>query len=524
MKNKLFKSIAALLIVSMFIPCISVMAEDVDFDNNENYESSEYYEYSEDYGYYDDYDPLYEYIRETPENQLTEYFKLYKAAREGIITVFYNGTPIEFPYGKPQIYEGRTMVPVRQTLETMGAEVTYEDQIVRAKKGDITLEYKLNSDSVKKTVGDESETIKFDVPTIVTEEGSSLVPVRFFAEALGLSVTWDDSLKSVIIMDFGAYIDELFDKAPVIEKLLSLGLKSPESYRYNGIINCKLNFESEYLFSTEKINGNIEIKVNEVSNKNLSKGNISIVLSDSLITEILYEIEEVEELKFYQNILKNLNFKYVVEKDKNITYFHSDIIKAIADHSNLNFGEDFKNTWIKFDLNKYYENMGIDLAQLSSLNSIDSKDTLISVLNSNTYDYFSMKEIDNLFDIISEVLGNDNLKLESSENNTYKMIVDIDTDDFIGIIKKSMENQGYELTEEDLAELETLVYEIKGSSTIKDGITTDSTASIVFYINSNGQVISFDVTADEKYTDINNVNETIEVPTQVLDLLKLFDL
>jgi hypothetical protein len=42
------------------------------------------------------------------------------------ITVQYNGENVVFEDAKPKIIDNRTMVPFRQILETMGAEVSYD--------------------------------------------------------------------------------------------------------------------------------------------------------------------------------------------------------------------------------------------------------------------------------------------------------------------------------------------------------------------------------------------------------------
>lgn len=115
--------------------------------------------------------------------------------KNNTITVELYGKPLEFEV-QPQIINGRTMVPLRTIFEAVGLKVDWNPvmrQVMGTKDGvRITL-----------TIGRQEAFIngKLEIldaaPVIVN--GSTLVPVRFIAEATGLDVEWDERTRTVKI-------------------------------------------------------------------------------------------------------------------------------------------------------------------------------------------------------------------------------------------------------------------------------------------------------------------------------------
>lgn len=63
-----------------------------------------------------------------------------RPARPSGVSVQVNGKNVTFPNASPAVINGRTMVPMRAVLETLGAEVDYdgETKTVQAKLGDVS--------------------------------------------------------------------------------------------------------------------------------------------------------------------------------------------------------------------------------------------------------------------------------------------------------------------------------------------------------------------------------------------------
>ena len=116
-------------------------------------------------------------------------------ADNGEIGVYLDAVKIEFDV-KPQIIDGRTMVPIRAIFEKMGAVVEWDASTSSAicTKDDAVVKMTVNSTDMY--VND--RLIQMDTCPVVID-GRTLAPVRYVAEAFGANVQWDQNSNSVII-------------------------------------------------------------------------------------------------------------------------------------------------------------------------------------------------------------------------------------------------------------------------------------------------------------------------------------
>lgn len=98
----------------------------------------------------------------------------------------------------PLIVNQRVLVPMRNIFEDLGAGVTWNpvDKTITATKGSDTLILQLNT---TKAILNGTEIQLSEAPTII--KGKTMVPVRFIAESLGVTVNWDRATKTVAIQD-----------------------------------------------------------------------------------------------------------------------------------------------------------------------------------------------------------------------------------------------------------------------------------------------------------------------------------
>lgn len=122
------------------------------------------------------------------------------------ITVKIDGNKIEFET-EPQIYEGHTMVPMRKIFETLGAQVSWNDELkeVTAVREDTTI--KLAIGSTQMYVGDDA--VELEMPAMIVDS-RTLVPLRAVSEALGTDVEWFGDTRTV----------EMFSQNPLAGKTL----------------------------------------------------------------------------------------------------------------------------------------------------------------------------------------------------------------------------------------------------------------------------------------------------------------
>nr|WP_062495944.1 copper amine oxidase N-terminal domain-containing protein [Paenibacillus sp. 32O-W] len=88
------------------------------------------------------------------------------------------------------------MVPMRGVFEALNAQIKWDGatQTVTATKGDTT---------IKLTIGNNYAYVNGQKVALTTEaiivNGSTMVPLRFVAEALGAKVAWDGATKTAVI-------------------------------------------------------------------------------------------------------------------------------------------------------------------------------------------------------------------------------------------------------------------------------------------------------------------------------------
>ncbi len=129
-----------------------------------------------------------------------------KANEEIFVTL--DGVKLDFDV-KPQIIDGRILVPLRKIFEEIGAFVKWDDetQTISARKSSKTITMTIASCDMKIDKGktDDAgnpiiETVTLDVPSQIIDD-RTLVPARAVSEAFGLNVDWDEDAKTVVITD-----------------------------------------------------------------------------------------------------------------------------------------------------------------------------------------------------------------------------------------------------------------------------------------------------------------------------------
>lgn len=105
-----------------------------------------------------------------------------------------NGKLVKCEDQAPIIEDGRTLIPVRALSQTLGARVAWDGESRRAeisKNGNTII---IPADETTAYVNGDAE--QLDVPARILN-GRTMVPLRFAAEAFGLTVSWDENTRTV---------------------------------------------------------------------------------------------------------------------------------------------------------------------------------------------------------------------------------------------------------------------------------------------------------------------------------------
>jgi len=112
------------------------------------------------------------------------------------ISVEVNGQPVRFEAVAAQKIGGRVFIPLRAVSEALGAEIEWNpiSRVVRGRKGE--REFSLPIGSASATVN--GAPVRLDQPAQIAF-GTTMVPLRFVAEALGAEVEWNAAEQRVLI-------------------------------------------------------------------------------------------------------------------------------------------------------------------------------------------------------------------------------------------------------------------------------------------------------------------------------------
>ncbi len=162
-------------------------------------------------------------------------------AENGEISVYLDANKIEFDV-KPQIIDGRTMVPIRAIFEKMGASVEWDAATNSAicTKGDTVV--KMTVDSMDMYVN--GQLTKMDISPVVID-GRTLAPARYVAEAFGADVQWSQLNNTVVICSKDVYAYADYPDIPDLGRCYNIPLQSEleqngykyYSYRYSDMTN-----------------------------------------------------------------------------------------------------------------------------------------------------------------------------------------------------------------------------------------------------------------------------------------------
>ncbi len=119
-----------------------------------------------------------------------------RGVRAAETQVFVDGERIAFTDGKPQSVAGRTLVPMRAIFEALGANVEWNKELrkITARKDTTVIELTIDEKIGRKNGAE----ITMDVAPVIRAK-STLVPLRFVAEALDAKVDFDKAANTIKI-------------------------------------------------------------------------------------------------------------------------------------------------------------------------------------------------------------------------------------------------------------------------------------------------------------------------------------
>lgn len=252
--------------------------------------------------------------------------------REGEINVMLNGSCIDFADVWPEMRGGRTMAPVRAILEALGATVEYDlaTHTVTATLDGKLLLHQVGTDTVE--VYPDGDTSR--EPEIVTMDctsylsgGRTMVPVRFFSQALGFTVDWDETYRTVVILDRDAIAAQYDANLTVVNLLLSdtsARREAGKTYRRDTDLALDVT-----LFDT--LNGDRKLGASGTVSTLLGEAGFDTDIQMDL-TDVIGLVEEEygnfgsTEVEEFQNLLKGLRAEILYDAEQQAFYVTSPLL------------------------------------------------------------------------------------------------------------------------------------------------------------------------------------------------------
>lgn len=217
-------------------------------------------------------------------------------ARPSGVSVQVNGENVTFPNASPAVINGRTMVPMRAVLEALGATVDYDGETgtVQARLGDVTLTHVIGTDAIQTASG---EKLTMDT-TSYTKNGSTLVPLRFFSQALGYEVYWDEGARTAVVIDKAAAVAKIDESFTILNDL-----QAKQRQGLDGDLAIDMDFSGEAKL-LDSISGDkalpFSMKLSAIY------GSEAMNAGSSTIGGALYALAEMADAEVPVNIYKDL--------------------------------------------------------------------------------------------------------------------------------------------------------------------------------------------------------------------------
>lgn len=252
------------------------------------------------------------------------------------VNVMVNGACIPFPDARPEIRDGRTMVPLAAAMEYLGAAVSYDQasHTARVSMGELSFTHAIGTGVLSL---DDGNQIAMDVPSYV-KDGRTMVPVAFFAQALGYEVYWDGIYETAVLLDRHGLAEEIDAQFTLVNRLLYT-LSGADLRREGQSLKSDLDLEL-VITMLDSLNGDKSYKM-ELDGSNLDNGTVSSAkytadlgqLMDLLLDNLPFYIidgETRQELESYRDMLSRISVDLIIDLERQCLYLRCPLLAQLG--------------------------------------------------------------------------------------------------------------------------------------------------------------------------------------------------
>lgn len=430
------------------------------------------------------------------------------------IKVQYNGEDIIFKDAVPQIIDNRTMVPFRQVLETMGAEVDYDKatKTVSAVTDDLEIQFTIGSKDIQ-VIKDGVTTIKqTDVaPSIDKATNRTFVAIRFVAESMGNFVGWDHVNKTAIIMDLQALFTKADEDFSILAMLLSTELDLEKAYQTTGDFETDITFDVPGESSETK---SMNLSMNGSMNGIQQKTDADMLMNFGIdVAAIMADMspEEITQLGPLLEMYKDVSMIIKMDGESGDIYMNSPMF-AITD-PNLT-----ADSWFKMNMYETYDAMGMDIRPMMEMSQSEIKfsDMLpLFFVDKGNWDVNTYKNINIGYALLKNLLGDEAFKTTTS--GTIKThTLELNKTQILSAAAKTALTEGIPSTSANLTEMSAKLeaMDLSGNIMIRDKSGTLYDYSLKGSGSYDKNFLNFDLSG-------NNLNSLITMDLVLKDTMKM---
>jgi hypothetical protein len=361
----------------------------------------------------------------------------------------FNGQEIRFADAAPKIINGRTMVPFRQILETMGATVTFDPQTqtVTVVKPGIEFSFVIGKTDITVVQNGSSTIKKMDVaPFLDPKTNRTYVPARFMAESMGNSVFWDQEAQTAVIIDQNTIFADADKDFSIISKLLTMDMDLQKSYESTGTFQA--NFAvSEKATGSESMAFAMNGDFSGITKQSSADMEMNMAFDADQLTAMMTAEEKVQ-MQPMLDMLRDIQMRIKMNGTSGALYMNSNIF-SLMDPS---IGQ---NTWLKMNVFDTYDEMGMDIRPLmnysgSRISFSELLEACVMSMNSGTVD--SYQEMKLAYAFMKNLMGDQAFTaVVSGSDSIYTL--KLDKMDILAAMAEAAMNEGVQLDSAVMSEM-----------------------------------------------------------------------
>ncbi|MEA4933548.1 MAG: copper amine oxidase N-terminal domain-containing protein, partial [Lawsonibacter sp.] len=258
------------------------------------------------------------------------------------INVMINGTCIPFPTVRPEIKNGRTMVPLAGTLEYLGATVSYDqtNHTASISFGDLSFSHAIGSCVL--TCGD-GEQIAMDAASYV-KDGRTMVPLAFFAQALDYEIYWDNTYETAVLLNRQETVDQIDSQFTLVNRIL-YDLVGGDQRKAGKSLNSTLNLDLAITL-LDSLNGNktYSAKLSGSALTNDKAGHLQYTANLEQLLDLYLAFSSNDDLSqadqaeiaHIRSLLSNVTVDVILDLESQCLYVRSPLLPelGLVEHAN----------------------------------------------------------------------------------------------------------------------------------------------------------------------------------------------